>query len=426
MKSYNKLEYKISNMLGKNPAVKNAVKNTYQFINYFFHRRNSYSYKLHKECRIMSPEEWSGTDVVAGELFFGYYDKSPWFYDMSVCFFNHINGNNLDLIVFDKEKRKMKTLYESVAWNYQQGCMAQWLPGSEKRILFNDVENKTLGARLISVEGNLINNYSMPVQAINPDGREFIALNYLRLFRLRKEYGYRVNADNFLHLQPIDEDGLWLVDMETGDSNLIISLQDLAELNYMPEMERAEHKVNHVIYSPGGGKFAFLHRFFSGGMKYSRLYVANRDGSNLKLLLDEGMISHFCWRDEDTIIVWGRTKKYGDRYYMLNYPDGKKEIMGQGIVDVYGDGHPSYSPDRRFLITDTYPDRSRHSGLLLYNVRDNTLVELGSFFNPLKFRGTVRCDLHPRWSPDGNYISIDSVHEGKRRTYIIEVSSLLK
>jgi putative transposase len=36
-----------------------------------------------------------------------------------------------------------------------------------------------------------------------------------------------------------------------------------------------------------------------------------------------------------------------------------------------------------------------------------------------------RCDLHPRWSPDGRQVCIDSAHEGERQMYIVDVSELV-
>jgi Tol biopolymer transport system component len=37
----------------------------------------------------------------------------------------------------------------------------------------------------------------------------------------------------------------------------------------------------------------------------------------------------------------------------------------------------------------------------------------------------VRCDLHPRWSPDGRWLSVDSAHTGVRRSYLVDVAALL-
>jgi hypothetical protein len=46
-------------------------------------------------------------------------------------------------------------------------------------------------------------------------------------------------------------------------------------------------------------------------------------------------------------------------------------------------------------------------------------VELGKFFAPWSFDGEKRADLHPRWSNDGDFVSIDSAHEGIRKNYLV-------
>ena len=64
--------------------------------------------------------------------------------------------------------------------------------------------------------------------------------------------------------------------------------------------------------------------------------------------------------------------------------------------------------------------------LNLYDIETNNVIKIGRFFSPLKFSGYYRCDLHPRWSPDGKYISIDSSHSGLRKHCMINVSNILK
>jgi hypothetical protein len=63
--------------------------------------------------------------------------------------------------------------------------------------------------------------------------------------------------------------------------------------------------------------------------------------------------------------------------------------------------------------------------LLLYNMEKEEIQSLGHFPFPKDIKDDWRCDLHPRWSPDGNYISIDSVHEGTRQIYVIDVRGIV-
>jgi Tol biopolymer transport system component len=141
--------------------------------------------------------------------------------------------------------------------------------------------------------------------------------------------------------------------------------------------------------------------------------------------MDDRMVSHYSWRDEHHLVVWGRTEKQGDRYYLVDVRDGTWRVLGEDTFDQFGDGHPSYSPDGRWIVTDTYPDKGRERHLLLFDTQTETVLRLGRFFAPWSFDGINRCDLHPRWSPDENYISIDSAHEGTRKSYIVDVREVL-
>jgi len=50
-------------------------------------------------------------------------------------------------------------------------------------------------------------------------------------------------------------------------------------------------------------------------------------------------------------------------------------------------------------------------------------VELGGFHQPQDFEWEWRCDLHPRFSPDGKSVVIDSTHGGDgRQMYLVDIS----
>jgi Tol biopolymer transport system component len=54
----------------------------------------------------------------------------------------------------------------------------------------------------------------------------------------------------------------------------------------------------------------------------------------------------------------------------------------------------------------------------------NRRVWLGHFHSPKKYTGEWRCDTHPRFSPDGNFVCIDSAHAGGRQMYRIDIRGL--
>lgn len=116
----------------------------------------------------------------------------------------------------------------------------------------------------------------------------------------------------------------------------------------------------------------------------------------------------------------------GYNYYIVNDRTGEMEVVGRNTLTQ--DGHPSYSPDGRWVVTDTYPDpKTSGRSLILYQPETNRRVDIASFFSPPMTISTAefRSDLHPRWNRDGTKVCIDSVHEGKRRMYTVDVSSLL-
>lgn len=89
------------------------------------------------------------------------------------------------------------------------------------------------------------------------------------------------------------------------------------------------------------------------------------------------------------------------------------------------DGHCSYSPDRTWIANDTYPDRQNLRRLMIVRTADGLRLDLAAFHAPPEFDGPLRVDLHPRWNRDGTALCIDSVHEGTRQMYAVDLRPAL-
>jgi hypothetical protein len=427
---YGQLERRVGRLLDPFPRLRSAAKAAYQRLNYYASPPGARApFRDPRATLIDAAEMVAGADGLAGtSYFYGYYGICPWSADGRYLLLHRLAteaSDVADICVIDTAKGALLKLAHTRAWNLQQGSMAQWLPGDDRdRVCFNDVVDDRLVCRIVSIDG-VEGCAALPIQAIHPNGREALSINYRRLARLRPEYGYAHPVVNMSPDQLLHEDGIWWMPLDGGPGRLLISLEELAD-SLPRQGAQAEHKVNHILYSPSGDRFVFMHRWFASDGKHSRLYCADSATGRARLLLDHRMVSHYAWRDDRTLLAWARAPEDGDRYYLLDVESGERAPLGRGVLDRYGDGHPSFSPDGSWLVTDSYPDRARMRHLLLYHLESARVVEAGRFFAPWRFDGAVRCDLHPRWDRTGNRLSFDSAHDGVRRSYVLDVRKIVQ
>lgn len=135
------------------------------------------------------------------------------------------------------------------------------------------------------------------------------------------------------------------------------------------------------------------------------------------MLLDDGFVSHCCWKDEGQILTFAEKKGQGRGYFLLRDGTDQCTHLWPSLV---GDGHPTYGPDGR-VVTDSYPDRRRVSNVYILDEKKPEPSVIARVFAPFRYDNDVRCDLHPRWSRDGSAVCFDSVFEGKRGLYMVDV-----
>jgi hypothetical protein len=365
--------------------------------------------------------------------FFGYYDKSPW--DTSGRYLLALEAPFADRapeaeeaatvgLIDMEEGCAFTPLASTRAWNWQQGAMLQWLPGAEHTAVFNAAREGAFGAVLLDLRSGEQRLLPRPIYAVSRDGRRALTPSFSRLHRLRPGYGYASAPDPYEHALHPAEDGISSMDLATGESRLIVTYDQIANWDRQPSMEGYPHWFNHLQINTDDSRFAFLHRWRNAaGQWYTRLFTANFDGTEIRCLSDHEMVSHYDWRDESHILAWARRHGRGDHYYL--FTDGRDEIETVGADVLPTDGHCSYSPDRRWVLTDTYPDEEHMRTLLLYDPAANRRVPLGRFLSPPALTGAFRCDLHPRWSRDGRQVCFDSVHTGERQMYVIDVADIV-
>jgi hypothetical protein len=421
--AYNRIERRVAAFLDNLPALRRVARSGYQRLNYVLHGGRGPRVVLHPKASLARLAPPAGD--AGGEAFFGYFGIAPWSGDGRGFLFHRWRRGESRVEIWraDGDGGHAQVVGHSAAWNFQQGSMAQWIGARADGIVFNDCVDDRIVCRILE-PGAAERRLPWPVQAIHPAGGEALSLDYRRLGQVQPEYGYaEATAGEDAETARAD-DGLWRVSLANGDARLVVSMAALAARDPRPEMLHARHAVNHAVYSPRGERIAFMHRWLGARGLFSRLYVTAPDGSGLTAVLDHRMVSHYSWRDEATLLVYARSPLAGDRYYVLDATTGSLAPFAAGVVDRFGDGHPSCSPDGRWFVTDTYPDRARMRRLFLCQTGGGKAIELGAFFSPWRYDGAVRCDLHPRWDRAGRRISIDSAHEGCRATYVVDVAGV--
>ena len=121
-----------------------------------------------------------------------------------------------------------------------------------------------------------------------------------------------------------------------------------------------------------------------------------------------------------------RKKGNGDKYFLIKDKSDEFKVIGGNSLDIFSDGHPSISPNKEWIVTDTYLDKARMRKLILFNMKTEERIIIASLFAPWIYDGSYRCDFHPRWNPNGTKISIDSAHEGYRNSYIIDITEIVE
>ena len=207
---------------------------------------------------------------------------------------------------------------------------------------------------------------------------------------------------------------------------MIISVKQITEAFYRSDMEVGPGWFNHMLFSPDSKRIAFFHRWRlyredNSPWHLTHMFTANIDGSEIWPLNLELMSSHYTWINNNQIINF--SNRYSDnwQYYLYTDQTHETKVIAKDIFP--GDGHCSYSSDCKWMLTDSYPSEDDpHRYLFLYNLESQEAIEIGKFYADPNYPIPTRCDLHPNWSRDNKTVCIDSIHEGSRQVYLIDVS----
>lgn len=300
------------------------------------------------------------------------------------------------------------------AMNYPQGARQQWL-NNEQFIVNNqvgdvwgaDIYDVTLGKKLESIESTC--------HCITSDSKYAFGINYSRLHRLGG-YGYIGLKDRTASVDRPSDDGIFITEVATNKTKLLVSIAEIANCDKATSVDNGSHHyVTHLVLNPSNTRVAFLHRVFlsDGGLR-TRLMTIGIDGSGLRCLAS-GFLSHFDWKDDDTLFIWGRTggsvdairsnplfshplvspvlglvkgvarkllkKSTGMSMSFMLITDNEAKVVTKIDTNIINqDGHPMFCPtDRNLIINDTYPKADKCRTLFFYDFDKNVRADIGEF-----------------------------------------------
>lgn len=363
-------------------------------------------------------------------VFFGYYDVTPFSNDdklllaMQAPIINRSPGINDEAEVgfycIDDLDLNFISLGKTNTWCWQQGCRLQWYGEGSKHIIYNCLVDGQYGSVIKEIySGKTVKEIKKPLYSISKNGKWGLSLDFSRLQRLRPGYGYSALKDESQG-ELIPKQGIDLVNMERGEWRQLFSLPDIAKIEPHKSMDGAEHYFNHLMFNPSGDKFLFYHLWNKDGEKYSRIFVANIDGSNIELLNNSGRSSHYNWISDNEIILYSYIEERSKYAYAIFNLDEKIKYFSKNVPKQ--DGHPTFLRNREIFITDTYPDLLSQRSILSYNIKKDKTKVMARFDNPNRFTGEFRCDLHPRISNNGKMICVDRFISQKRSISILSIN----
>lgn len=325
----------------------------------------------------------------------------------------------------------------STAWNWQQGCRLQWVPGSSEEFFWNDRsdDGKRLVCRIYNMRRGETRTLPRPVYTISPDGQTGLTHDFERM--LHRGTAYVGIEDRYASQWAPEETGIYRINILTGETEKIISVAEMAKIIFGDERPAEPHSILYFFregFNVSGSRFiAFVKDVRGNKEAVTYGYSMTPDGKDIRFLYMEP--SHHYWLDDETIMDWGRvhtdpaTGRVTRGYYLFK-DDGSGQPKKM-LWAAESNGHDSLHPSGDWILSDTY-NLDGYQYLFMIHRPTNLFVPLGKFKFIIKGEwykrsaGTFRVDLHPRFSPDGNWISFDSTHEGLgRQIYMMDVSHII-
>ncbi|MBL7645585.1 MAG: hypothetical protein JNK74_05275 [Candidatus Hydrogenedentes bacterium] len=366
--------------------------------------------------------------------FFGYIGhvgNTPWNGDgrylvaLRTTFQDHMPAPDeaADVVLLDAHDNYSVTkIEETRAWNFQQGTMFYWNPEApDTQLFFNDRDTETNHVFTVLydiAERRRIREFRFDDTpfangGVAQKGGFFLGLNYARLAWLRPVTGYPDAFDWTAGVLHPKDDGLFKVDIQTGEKSLLVSFHQLAEAlrPTRPDVKRKALFINHTLNNREGDRVYFYARgdFEVKGERIDVPFTINTDGTGLTLH-ETHIGGHPEWAEEHTVIGSFDGKQ-------VLYDTDTKSVAGQlgdpGIFPKPG-GDVALSPSGEWLVNGA---RSGPGNTYVFlNRKDGRVLRSGVCPIDNWTEGPLRIDPAPTWNRENNAIAFPALADDAART----------
>jgi hypothetical protein len=340
------------------------------------------------------------------------------------------------ILVDTRKNNKIIRVDKTHAWNPQQGTMFYWNPlAPETQFFFNDRDPET--GKVYTVIYDIkkkkrIREYRFSETPIGnggvaADGSSWLGLNYGRLARLRLVTGYPEALDWSKDEIAPENDGIFIVDIKSGEKRLLVSYRQLEKKlkEFDPEMEHSGLFINHTLWNRNADRVYFFARAGwndTPGKRINVPFSVNRDGSGLTLH-EMHIGGHPEW-GEGNLVIGRHREEEGAPDRQIFYNVDTKQITGQlGNPELFPKpgADISLSPGGDWFVNGySLSDRNYYA---VYRQSDGAFAR-SEGINKGSYSGDIRIDPAPRWNRNNDAILVPGIAENKtRQMFVIYVKT---
>ena len=335
-----------------------------------------------------------------------------------------------DVVLLDtKDGNKITVVDQCRAWNPQQGTMFYWNPEApDTQLIFNDRDLKTNRvfavlydiAKRKRVREYRYDDTPFANGGVAQNGRYFLGINYGRMARLRPVTGYPGAFDWNPSAPAPENDGIFIVEIQTGKKRLLVSFRQLAGAisTTRPDVAGRHLFINHTLWNRDGTRIYFYVR--GDFEKPGSLDVPCTiwpDGSHLTVHT-QFIGGHPEWEFGSRVIGDVKSRQ-------VIYDVDKKELVDQiGTPEILPrpGGDIALSHDGKWFVNGYR--QGKENFYVVIRRSDGTYVRTRGLPIDNWTSGELRCDPAPCWSRANDQIAVPAISDDKgrtRQTFLLQI-----